>query len=108
MGNHPVTQRRILSASVVQTEHRLLIAQCFPQGLYADPDNIGDHLFFFRVTAEHTLCNPVLFHVFQRFFDLAVRLASEARHSHFFLLLVVCLCMTDSGAQIHTEALPRL
>ena len=28
--------------------------------------------------------------------------------SVFFLLLVVCLCMTDSGAQIHTEGLPRL
>ena len=89
LGNHPVTQRRILSTSVVQTEHRLLTAQCFPQGLYTPPDNIGDHLFFFRVTTEHTLCNSVLLHVLQRFFDLAVRLASETRHSHFFLLLVV-------------------
>ena len=108
LGNHPVAQRRILSTSVVQTEYRLLIAQCFPQGLYTHPDNIGDHLFFFRVTTEHTLYNSVLFHVLQRFFDFAVRLASETRHSHFFLLLVVCLCMTDSGAQIHTEGLPRL
>ena len=89
LGGHPVTQRRILSASVVQTEYRLLIAQCFPQGLYTHPDNIGDHLFFFRVTTEHTLCNSVLFHVLQRFFDLAVRFASETHHSHFFLLLVV-------------------
>ena len=45
-------------------------------------------------------CTPALFLIF------AVRLASEARHCHFFLLLVVCLCMTNSGAQIHTEGLP--